>query len=160
KAQIAREEAAADEKGVSDADKAAHKAKADELEKNVDQLETEAKAMEKDFVAAASASAAKAAPDVRDRFGAVFVNLRQAVDDAEIANGAAALRYPLAVPTLPTAVEQMVHVYVADVIEERTGKRPETRGLQPGVTLEGGKVQVALNGLSPEDVGKLSIDVV
>jgi hypothetical protein len=155
--EIAQEEAALGEKNVPDADKAAHKEKIAGLEKKVEAMEAEAKGLQKELVQAVSAASAKASPEVRERYGVAFVNLRQAVEDAEISNGAAALRYPLAVPTLLQSTEEMVHVYVADVIEEKTGKRPETRGLQPGVTLEGGKVQITLNGLSPDDMGKLSI---
>jgi hypothetical protein len=156
KTEVAQEEAALDEKGVSDADKKAHKDKIELLEKKVDQMNEEAKGLQKDLIAAVCAASAKDTPEVRERYGVAFVNLRQAVEDAEISNGAAALRYPLAIPTLVQSTEQMVHVYVADVIEEKTGKRPETRGLQPGVALEGGKVQITLNGLSPDDMGKLS----
>ena len=72
-----------------------------------------------------SASTAKAAPEVREKFGTVLVNLRQAA------------------------------VFVADVIEEKTGKRPSMAGFQPGVTTSGGKVAITLNGLSASDMGKL-----
>ena len=156
KVQIAQEEAALDEKGISDADKKAHKEKIGALEKSADGMEVEVKGLQKDLVQAVAVASAKATPEVKDRYGVAFVNLRQAVDDAENANGAAALRYPLAVPTLLQSTEQMVHVFAADVIEEKTGKRPDTRGLQPGVTLEGGKVQITLNGLTADDMGKLS----
>jgi hypothetical protein len=67
------------------------------------------------------------------------------------------VRFPLAATTIIDSTKQMVSVYVADVIEEQTGKRPSTQGLQPGVTMEDGKVQVTLNGLSQSDMGKLSM---
>ena len=51
----------------------------------------------------------------------------------------------------------MAAIYVADVVEEKTGKRPVLSGFQPGVTLEGGDVQLTLNGLSAADLGKLSM---
>jgi hypothetical protein len=157
KAQIATEETALDAKGISDADKKAHKATVAGLEKQVDAMESETDKLTDAFVPKAKAAAAKAPADVRDRFGAVLVNLRQAVDDAKTANGAAAVRYPLAATSLLDSAKQMAAVYVADVVEEKTGKRPSTAGLQPGVTLEGGKVAITLNGLSQADMGKLSM---
>ena len=45
----------------------------------------------------------------------------------------------------------------AAYIEEKTGKRPNTAGLQPGVTMEGGKVAITLNGLSQADLGKTTL---
>lgn len=157
KGQIAAEEAAVDAKGVSDADKKAGKKKIDALEKQLSNLEKEADKLASDFIPQAKAAAKKAPADVRERFGAVLVNLRQAVDDAGVANGAAAVRYPMAATSLPDSAKQMVAVYVADVIEERTGKRPSTSGLQPNVTLNGTDVAVTLNGLDQKDMGKLSM---
>lgn len=157
KAQIAAEETALDAKGISDADKKAHKKTIADLEKQVDKAESETEKLVDAFVPKAKTAAGKAPADVRERFGAVLVNLRQAVDDAKTANGAAAVRYPMAATTLLDSAKQMASVYVADVIEEKTGKRPSTAGLQPGVTLEGGKVAITLNGLSQADMGKLSM---
>lgn len=157
KGQIAVLEAANDEKGVSDADKKANKAKIDELEKTVDALEKDADKLSKELIPKAKTAASKAAPEVRERFGVTLVNLRQAVDDANTSNSAAAIRYPMAASTLLDSAKQMAKVYVADVIEEKTGKRPNTQALQPGVTMEGGKVQVTLNGLSSSDLGKLDV---
>jgi hypothetical protein len=157
KTQIASAEAANDVKGVSDADKKANKATIDRLEKEVSKLEKEAGVLAEAFVVKAKAAASKATPEVREKVGAVVIALRQAVEDANIANGAAALRYPLAAATLLDSAKAMAAIYVADVIEEKTGKRPSTQGLQPGVTMEGGKVAITLNGLSQSDMGKLSV---
>jgi hypothetical protein len=55
------------------------------------------------------------------------------------------------------STKQMVPILVADIVEERTGKRPVMNGLQPGVSLDGGKVQITLNGLSQSDLGQLSV---
>lgn len=87
----------------------------------------------------------------------MLVNLRQAIDDANIANGAAAVRYPLAIPSLPDSTKAMVPVFVADIVEEQTGKRPSLQGFQPGVSLDGGSVKLTLNGLSQDNLGKLSV---
>lgn len=157
KAQIAAEEAAADEKGVSEGDKKAHKEKAAQLEKTADAAEAEADKRAKEFVPAAKAAAQKASTDAADKYGATLIALKQAVADANLANSAAAMKYPLALPTLKDSAMQMVGVYVADVIEEKTGTRPDLASLQPGVTLENGDVKVTLNGLTPAQMGKLDI---
>lgn len=157
KGQIVVLEAANDDKGTPDAQKKENKAKIADLEKQSDALEDEAKKLQKAFVPKAKAAAGKAPADVRERIGPALVELRQAVDDAGIANGAAAVRYPMAASSLLDSAQQMAKVYVADVIEEKTGKRPSTQGVSPGVTLEGGKVGVTLNGLSQADMGKLSV---
>ncbi len=157
KTQIAALEAANDVKGITDTDKKANKKTIDGLEKQVSKLEKEADKLAEAFVPKAKAAASKAAPEVREKFGAVLVNLRQAVDDAKISNGAAAVRYPMAATSLVDSTKAMAAVYAADVIEEKTGKRPATQGLQPGVTMEGGKVAITLNGLSQSDMGKLSM---
>ena len=156
RAQIALEEQAADEKGVTDADKKTHKDKAAELGKQADLGDTDATKLAKEFVPAAKAAAQKAGADVAAKYGPTLVALRQAVVDANTANGAAAMKYPLALPTLKDSASQMIGVYVADVIEEKTGKRPDLRTFQPGLTLDGTNVQVTLNGLTPEDTGKLN----
>jgi hypothetical protein len=157
KGQIIVLEAANDEKTTPDAQRNENKKQIAELEKQVDVLEKDAKKLANEFVPKAKSAAQKAPADVRVRVGHAVVNLRQAVDDADLANSAAALRYPLAIKSLLDSAQQMAKVYVADVIEEKTGKRPSTQGLTPGVTLEGGKVAVTLNGISQNDLGKLSV---
>ena len=157
KTQIAAEETALDEKGISDSDKSAHKKTIEGLEKQQDKIEKKADKLTDAFIPKVKDAAKKAPADVRDRFGAVLVNLRAAVEDAKIANGAAAVRYPMAATSLLDSAKQMASVYTADVVEEKTGKRPNTAGLTPGVTMEGGKVAITLNGLSQADLGKTSI---
>jgi hypothetical protein len=157
KTDIAFLESQNDDKNVPESQKKENKAAIKELEKHVDHLEREANKLAKAFIPKAKSAAQKAPGDVRDRVGPALVNLRQAVDDANIANGAAAIRYPMAASSILDSAQQMAKVYVADVIEEKTGKRPSTQGLQPGVTMEGGKVGVTLNGLSQADMGKLDM---
>ena len=157
KTDVAFLESQNDDKNVPESQKKENKAAIKALEKQIDALEKEANHLEHAFVPKAKAAASKAPAEVRDRVGPALVNLRQAVDDANIANGAAALRYPMAVTSVVDSAKQMVRVYVADVIEEKTGKRPSTQTLEPGVTMEGGKVAVTINGLSPSDMGKISI---
>lgn len=157
KTDIAFLESQNDDKSTPEAQKKENKAAIKELEKQVDALENEANKLAKAFVPKAKVAAQKAPADVRDRVGPALVNLRQAVDDANIANGAAAIRYPMAASSILDSAQQMAKVYVADIIEEKTGKRPSTQSLQPGVTMEGGKVGVTLNGLSQSDMGKLNV---
>ncbi len=157
KGQIAALESANDQKGISDADKTANKTKISDLEKQCDKLDDEASKLQKEFIPKAKDAAKKTPQDVREKVGPVLVNLQKAVDDANISNGAAAVRYPLAATSLLDSAKTMAKIYVADIIEEKTGKRPSTQSLQPGVTLEDGKVAITLNGLSQSDMGKISM---
>ena len=153
----AGESAALEQKNLSAEDKKAHedtKAKAD---KQAELAEARISPLQKELVSAAKTSAQKASPDVRQKVGPALVNLRQAADDAGIANGAAAVRYPLAAPSMLKSVQAMVPIFVADIIEEQTGKRPSLNGLQPNVTLDGMKPKVTLNGLDQNDMGKISM---
>jgi hypothetical protein len=157
KAQIETEKAAQDAKDVSDEDKKEHDKNIDELKKKVSSLEDEVDPLRKKFLAAAKDAAQKAAASARDAVGPVLVNLRQAVDDASIADGAAAVRYPLALKSLPASVLEVVPVIVADIVEEQTGSRPLMNGFKPDVKLDGMDVKLTLNGLGPDDLGKLSL---
>jgi hypothetical protein len=158
KAQIATEDEAASAKGVSDADKQAHQKTIDDLKKQKDKAEDDVGPLQKDFLKAAKDDAQKASPDVKAKFGTAFVNLRQAADDADIANGAAAVRYPLAAPGLKDALMQVVQVSICDIVEEKTGHRPVlSGGFKPGISLDGGTVSLTLNGLTSSDLGSLSI---
>lgn len=151
KAEIATLEAKNDEKGIADADKKANKARIAELDKQADAIDAEAKTMKKAFIAKARASAEKTPAPLREKLGRVLVNLRQAVDDANTANSAALVRYPLAVTSMVSSAQTMAKVYAGDVVEERTGKRPDMSQIQPNVSLDGGKVSVNVNGLEAKD---------
>jgi hypothetical protein len=156
-AQIATEKEARDAKGVSDADKKAHDKNVDDLKAQKSKKEDEVDPLKKKFLASVKDAAAQTPADKRDAVAAALVNLRQAVDDASIADGAAALRYPMAITSMLDSVKQMVPVYVADIIEERTGKRPSMQGFKPDISLNGTDVSITINGLSKDDMGKISI---
>jgi hypothetical protein len=156
-AQIETEKNVRDAKGVSDADKKAHDQKVDDLKKQKSAREDEVDPLKKKFLDGAKDAAGKTPADARDAVASALVNLRQAVEDATIADGAAAVRYPLAVTSMLDSVKQMVPVFVADIIEEQTGKRPSLQGLQPNVTLDGMTPAITLNGLSQDDMGKISM---
>jgi hypothetical protein len=157
KAQIETEKAAKDAKDASDEDKKEHDKTIDELKERVSKLEDEVDPLRKKFLAAAKEAAQKAPAGARDAVGPVLANLRQAVDDASIADGAAAVRFPLAIKSLPDSVMEVVPVIVADIVEEQTGNRPTMNGFKPDVKLDGTDVKLTLNGLSPDDLGKLSM---
>jgi hypothetical protein len=155
--QIAAEKEAKDAKGTSDGDKKEHDKNIDELKKKKSKLEDEVEPLQKKFVQAAKIEAAKASADTRKAVGPALVNLRAAVDEASISAGAAAVRYPLAVKSLPDAVKEVVPVIIADIVEEQTGKRPILDGFKPDVALDGLDVKLTINGLEAKDLGKLSI---
>jgi hypothetical protein len=156
-AQITAEKEARDAKGVSDADKAAHDKNVDDLKKQKSAKEDEVDPLKKKFLASVKDAAAQTPADKRDAVAAALVNLRQAVDDASIADGAAALRYPMAMTSMVDSVKQMVPIYVADIIEEQTGHRPVLSGFKPDVSLDGTDVKITINGLSKDDLGKISV---
>jgi hypothetical protein len=157
KAQIAAEKEAKDAKGASDADKQTHDKAIVDLKAKVSKLEDDVDPLRKKFLDAAKEAAKKAPASARDAVGPVLVNLRQAVDDATIADGAAAVRYAFALKSLPDSVLEVVPVFVADIVEEETGHRPTMNGFKPDVKLDGMDVKLTLNGLGPDDLGKLSL---
>ncbi len=157
KAQIEGEKTARDAKDATDEDKKGHDKTIDDLKKKVSKLADEVDPLKKKFLAAAKDAAQKAPTASRDAVGPVLANLRQAVDDASIADGAALVRYPLALKSLPDSVQEVVPVFVADIVEEQTGHRPIMSGFKPDVKLDGTDVKLTLNGLGPDDLGKLSL---
>jgi hypothetical protein len=146
-----------DAKDTTIARKSQIRKEAREVDQAATQLEAKISPKEKELLGKAKAAGGRIQATQRDRIGAALVNLRQAVDDASIANGAAALRYPVAIPTMLDSTKAMVPVFLGDVVQEKTGKRPTLGGLQPGVTLEGGNVQITLNGLTQSELGSLSL---
>ena len=157
RAQIETEKAAKDAKDATAEDKAAHDKTITELKTKVSKLEDEVSPLRKKFLASAKDAAQKAPAAARDAVGPVLANLSQAVDDASIADGAAAVRYPLALKSLPDSLLEVVPVFVADIVEEQTGHRPIMNGFKPDVKLDGTDVKLTLNGLGPDDLGKLSL---
>jgi hypothetical protein len=157
KTQIGTESDAASAKGVSDADKKSHQETIDGLKKQLSKAEDEVEPLQKQFLKDAVVSAGKASGDVKGKVGVAFFSLRQAADDADIANGAAAVRYPLALPGIKDALLDQVNIIIGDIVEEKTGHRPILSGFKPGVSLEGGNVTLTLNGIPVNDLGSLSV---
>ena len=151
-AQIEAEEKAENLPGVTDADKKKHEAAiaADQsaLEKAKQAIDPSKKA----FIELCKARAGKATPDVRANYGDTLVNLRQAVDDAEVANGAAVIKYPMAftgLGALQTELLSAAKSGLTDYVYEQTGKHLDVKHLTIGATFDGGKVGVQVSGLAP-----------
>jgi hypothetical protein len=155
--QEAAEETAANDKSLADAVKAVHEKRAADLDARAVKAEHALKPLKSGLIDAAKTNASKASLDVKNQLGVVVVNLRQAVDDAKIANGAAVLGFPTAVKGVLPAIQKQVPIIVAAILEEKTGKRPDLAGFNPSVTLEANRVGVTLSGLSKEDLGKITI---
>jgi hypothetical protein len=156
KALIEQEKAAIDDKATSADDKKEHQATEEKLEKMVSTSEDEVAPLEKKFIEAVKNASKKAPADVQAKFAPALANLLQAVDDADIANSAAAVRYPLAVRSILDSAKEMAPIFVADIIEEKTGSRPPGQ-LDVTVTLDGTKVTLDIKGVSPAALGSLSV---
>jgi hypothetical protein len=146
--------------GTSDARKAELEKQKEDLEGQIEKIEDAYDPKVEAFVALVREEAAKLSPEKKKSIGIALVNLRRAVEEAKNNNSVALLRYPMALPNLHNELEGSAKRVVADVIEEKTGKRPDMSGLKPEVKMENGDVKVSLNGLSPSDLLSLSPDEV
>jgi uncharacterized coiled-coil protein SlyX len=157
-----KDELKTEEKAVddvkSDADKKPHEEAIAKLEAEITKAKDEVDPLVEKFLTNAKANAAKSTDEVRKQLGQAIVNLRQAVDDAKIANGAAVVRYPIALPGIKSDIQAVILDIVADILEEQTGKRPTLQGFKPEIGLDGTKVTLKLNGLSDDDLGKVEVD--
>jgi len=160
-ATVETEKAAASADGVSADDKkthtdAANKAKADEAK-----AEDEVDPLSKKFLASIKDTASKVPADTQAKFAPAVASLLQAIDDADFANSAALVRYPLAFPKSPgkvlDEVKAAVPYIVADIIEEKAGVRPSFAKLDVQVTMASGSVTVVLNGIGPNEMARLSV---
>jgi hypothetical protein len=164
--QLKTEEAALDRKDITDADKQAHTAAIASLKAQIEAAKNALEPAKKAYVESCRVAAAKVPGDVRDRYGIALVNLRQAVDDAEGANGAAVVRYPFVVYEVASAPAKLKDVLfdvakasASDYLFAQTGKRLHLGPpVQWGLTYEGGNVGVTINGLGTNDLGTLPID--
>jgi len=159
-ADLSRMEAAIDaekkaaSEATTDADKQAHTKAAEAKQAELDHAKAAIEPLRKDFLLRCKAAAAKAAASAQT-FGPVVVNLRQAVDDAETANGAAVVAYPLAAKDIKNQVVVSAEGNLTDLIYEQTGHRLQTRGTHVNAGFDGSKVNLSLNGMTPDDLGKV-----
>jgi hypothetical protein len=157
--QIAAEKAAADADGVTPEDKKTHSDAAAKLAKQESDDEDQVGPLQKDFLAKVKGAAANVSPDDQKRFAPAVANMLQALNDADMANSAAAIKYPIVIKTLPDAVKSVVPNIAADVVEEQTGARPSLANLKVKLTMSGGNVSIGVDGMG--DLGQLKVgDVV
>jgi hypothetical protein len=139
-------------------EKVEHEATLLQFQKTEADAVADAAPLEKALLATAKDAAERVAPAEREKLVPVIAALLEALAEADVANSAAALRYPLAVPSMMSSVEAVVPGIVADIVEERAGKRPDSHKLTAHVALSGTDVSVSIVGLGPTDLGSLSMD--
>ena len=149
KADKEAEDKALEEKGISDADKAAHEKKKKEIEEQIGKTEEAYRPKVVAFMDKWKGEVGKAPPEVKKQLTLAMVGFKRAVEDAKLSNSVALLRYPLAMPGMPQELKTQAKRIVADVVEERTGHRPTLEKFEPDIKLDGG-VKLTLNGLPPE----------
>ncbi len=157
KGQIAAAEERADADGVSDADKKKIAAEIAELEEKIDALDEAYGPKVAALVKSVEKAAAAAGAEDKQRMAPIVLNLLEAVGDARDANAAAMVRYPMAMPGITDDVTAAAARFTADVIEERTGHRPDTKGLSPQVELKGFDVDLTLNGVPADALKRVSM---
>ena len=154
KAQIETEKQAASADGVSPADKKTHEDQATALGKQSDDADNALGPLRKAFLGQVKDASAKVSAEDKARYAPAVASLLQALDDADMANSAAALKYPIVIKGLPDALKKLVPKIAMDVVEEQTGVRPNLANLKVGITMSGGIPSVTLDGLG--DLGNLS----
>jgi hypothetical protein len=150
---VAKTESQADAPGVSSAQKAQYEARIQALNAKIDAAEAAFDAKQGRLVASVRAAAAATAN--KDMVRPAVSNLLHAVKDAETSNSMALGRYPLEAANLSTDLQVAAKRFLADIVEEQTGTRPELAGFSPGVGFKNGKVQLTLNGLTAEQIGNV-----
>jgi hypothetical protein len=153
KGQIETEKQAAGADGVSPADKKTHEDAIAVLGKKVDDAQDAVDPLKAKFLGQLKDACAKLGNDDKARYAPAVASLLAALDDADMANSAAALKYPLVIKGLPDALKKVVPSIAMDVVEEQTGARPNVNNLKVNVSMSGGSPTITLDGLG--DVGSL-----
>jgi hypothetical protein len=153
KAQIEAEKQAESADGVSAADKKTHEDKIKALGKQADDADDALGPLRKTFLGQVKDACAKLPTEDKARYAPAVASLLQALDDADMANSAAALKYPLVIKGLPDALKQVAPRIAADVVEEQTGARPNMAAAKVNVTMSGGTPGVTIDGMG--DLGAL-----
>ncbi len=156
-AEIETLETKRDEDGASEAQRSAAEEKIAKLEAEIDELEAGYEPKVDELLASVRERASQVPDKAKERMTPIVLNLLEAVEDARIANDAAMVRYPMAMPSLTTDLQQAATRFVADVIEEKSGHRPATKGIAPQISLEGTDVKLGLNGVPAEALGELDM---
>jgi len=152
-AQVDAEKQAASADGVSPGDKKTHEDQAKALQKQVDDAKGAVDPLKAKFLAQVKDASAKLSNDDKARYAPAVASLLAALDDADMANSAAALKYPIVIKGLPDALKKVVPEIAMDIVEEQTGARPNLKDLKVNVSVSGGSPTITLDGLG--DVGSL-----
>ncbi len=126
----------------------------------IDKLTAEYRPKVDAFMIKLKDDAAKASPEAKKQLPLALVAFRRAIDDAKISNSVALVRYPLAMPGMPQELKTQAKRIVADVIEDKTGHRPNLDKFDPDIKLEGGGVKLTLNGLPPDALASLKPEAI
>jgi hypothetical protein len=153
KSQIETEKQAASADGVSPDDKKTHEDQAKTLQKQADDAQGAVDPLKTKFLGQVKDACAKVSNDDKARYAPAVASLLAALDDADMANSAAALKYPLVIKGLPDALKKVVPNIAMDIVEEQTGARPNLANLKVSVSVSGGSPSITLDGLG--DVGAL-----
>jgi hypothetical protein len=156
--QIEEENAAAKADGVTPDDKANHQKAAADLDKTKSDKEAEVGPMQKKFIASIHDLATKVPADQQAKFLPAIANLLQALDDASVADGAALVRWPLALKGIKESIKDEVIYIAGDAIEERLGNRPAgLASLKAEVTIDGSGVGVKFAAAAGVDLGSIDM---
>lgn len=145
----------ADAKGLKESDKAALLAKAKSLKADIEKQEDAFDAKQERLFATIKQAARGTSAADKTRLRLAVANLVNAIKDARAANTMALGRYPLAAAELSNDIQEVPKGYVADIIEEQTGYRPDLSGFQPNVGFKDGRLQLGLNGIPLKAIGNI-----
>lgn len=141
--------------GTSEADKADFEAKAEQIAAQIEKIEAGSTAARERLIARIKAAAAGASAADKASMSPIVLSLLHAAREAAAANSGAVVRYPFVVSSLTTDLQQAAKRFMADIIEEQVGVRPNLGGFQPQVGFENGKVELGLNGVPVEKLGDI-----
>lgn len=154
-AEIEALEDKADAEGASPADIASIDKAIAELEAKRSQLEASYEPKAAKLFKEIEKLAGAASSERKEAMAPVVLRLSEAIEDALQANSAAVIRYPLALPALTSDLQLAAQRFAADVLEEQTGRRPDTSGITPGITIDGTDLALTLNGIPEDELGDL-----
>lgn len=155
KAARAEEEKELEKKDISASDKEEHEKKKAKITEDIAAAEQAYRPKVEALLSKIRDEAGKTDGETKKNIGIAVLNLRRAANDAKLANSVALLRYPLAMPNMPQEMQTSAKRIAADVVEDKTGHRPTFDGFKPDVKLEGGSVQLSLNGIPVDKLGGL-----
>jgi hypothetical protein len=158
--QIEDEKTAASADGVTPDDKKSHQDAQAKLEKTKSEKEDALGPIQKTFVDSIKAIAAKVPADQQDKYRPAIANLLAALDDASVADGAALVGYPMALPGLKDTNMLMgvVKGIASDVLEEKLGTLPTgAAAMKVEVTVNGNGLDAKISGIADADLGSLNM---